>query len=201
MERKPCPLENLALRFRATTRGLQSWSNKKIGHLNSQVAIAKEIVHQLEIAQDSRTLTSRELWLWNILKKHSLALASLIWTVARLRSRIGWLKEGDANTALFHLHARHCKRKNFIVRLCTEDRIATTHEDKVEVLLDFYSNLIGSREQREHTIDVNSLGITRHDLELLDAPISEEEVWNTVKSLPSDKAPGPDGFTGRFYKT
>jgi hypothetical protein len=28
----------------------------------------------------------------------------------------------------------------------------------------------------------------------------KEEIWNTIKSLPSDKAPGPDGFTGRFYK-
>jgi hypothetical protein len=25
-------------------------------------------------------------------------------------------------------------------------------------------------------------------------------VWETVKRLLADKAPGPDGFTGRFYK-
>jgi hypothetical protein len=38
------------------------------------------------------------------------------------------------------------------------------------------------------------------DLTELDVVFSEEEIWNTIKSLPSDKAPGPDGFTGRFYK-
>jgi hypothetical protein len=27
-----------------------------------------------------------------------------------------------------------------------------------------------------------------------------EEVWSVVKDLPLDKAPEPDGFTGRFYK-
>lgn len=29
---------------------------------------------------------------------------------------------------------------------------------------------------------------------------SEQEVWETIKGLPSDKASGPDGFTGLFYK-
>lgn len=103
----PNPLETLALKFRAAAKGLQSWSDKKVGHFNSQLDLAKEILHQLEIAHDSRPLSPTELWLRNNLKKHSLALASLIRTVARLRSRIGWLKEGDANTGLFHLHSRH----------------------------------------------------------------------------------------------
>lgn len=29
---------------------------------------------------------------------------------------------------------------------------------------------------------------------------SEDEVWDTIKHLPTDKAPGPDSYTGRFYR-
>ena len=76
-------------------KALQSWSQKKIGHIKTQLALAKEITHQLEIAQDSRPLSDSEKWLLFSLKKHSLALSSLQRTMARVRSRIGWLKEGD----------------------------------------------------------------------------------------------------------
>lgn len=108
---------------------------------------------------------------------------------------------GDANTEFFHLHARHRTRRNFIAQLHDHDRVVTSHDDKVAFLHCFYSNLLGSREERENTLDLEALGIQRHELEALDAPISEEEVWQVIKILPSDKAPGPDGFTEKFYKT
>lgn len=38
------------------------------------------------------------------------------------------------------------------------------------------------------------------DLSALEEPITEDEVWETIKSLPADKATGPDGYTGRFFK-
>ena len=38
------------------------------------------------------------------------------------------------------------------------------------------------------------------DLRELELPFSELEVWETIKKMPLDKAPGPDGFMGRFYK-
>jgi hypothetical protein len=116
-----CPLMTLSQKFKAVAKGLQSWSDKKVGHVRTQLDLAKEILHQLEIAQDSRLLAPNEIWLKNALKKHSLALASLMRTIARLRSRIGWLKDGDANTALFHAHARYRKSKNFIPKIVTED--------------------------------------------------------------------------------
>jgi hypothetical protein len=34
----------------------------------------------------------------------------------------------------------------------------------------------------------------------LDLCFSEEEVWGVIKQMELDKAPGPDGFTGRFYQ-
>ena len=162
--------------------------------------MSREILHQFEITQDSRQLSSGELWLKNSLKKHSLVLASLQRTIARLRSRISWLRDGDANTKLFHLHARHRKRKNFIGKIVVGEQICTSHEDKAAAIDDFYENLLGSCPDREYSINLNELQIVAHDLADLELPFSEEEVWNTIKILPSDKAPGPDGFTGRFYK-
>jgi hypothetical protein len=112
-----CPFDTLARKFQTTVKGLQSWSHKKIGHVNSQLELARKILHQLEIAQDYWSLSNLETWLRNQLKIHSLALSSLQRTIARSRSRISWLSEGDANAALFHLHARHRKRKIFISKL------------------------------------------------------------------------------------
>jgi len=196
-----CPFDTLARKFRATVRSLQSWSQKKIGHVNSQLALAREVLHQLEIAQDSRGLSRLEIWLKNKLKPYCLALSSLQRTIARSRSRINWLSEGDANTALFHAHARHRKRKNFISKLTTDEGvILTKHEEKEQVIFDFYSNLLGRSIDREVTVNLSELDMPNIALNELEAPFSEEEVWKTINSLPSDKAPGPDGFTGKFYK-
>jgi hypothetical protein len=65
-----------------------------------------------------------------------------------LRSRINWLKDGDANTKLFHMHARYRKRKNFIPRLLSGSNICTDHGEKASLVDDFYNKLLGSRVDR-----------------------------------------------------
>ena len=53
-----------------------------------------------------------------------------------------------------------------------------------------------------YPVDFNwdALDFGNHDLSDLDIPISEEEVRAAINEMPNDKAPGPDGFTGIFFK-
>lgn len=44
------------------------------------------------------------------------------------------------------------------------------------------------------------LDLSAPDLSSLDGPFSKGEIWQAICQLPFDKAPGPDGFTGLFFK-
>jgi hypothetical protein len=61
-----------------------------------------------------------------------------------------------------------------------------------------YQNLLGTTENRDHGIDLGALNIQAHDLQSLDG-LFTEEVWGVIKEMPSDRAPGPDGFNAAFY--
>ena len=74
-----------------------------MGSVRLQLLMARELIAQLDAAQETRMLTDDELSLRGELKCRSLGLASLARTIARHRSRIRYLEEGDANTKIFHL--------------------------------------------------------------------------------------------------
>jgi hypothetical protein len=193
------PLECISIKLKRLTRALQSWSSKKVGHVKTQLALAREVLHRLEMAQDRRLLSSDEEWLRKELKRLCLRLASLERTIARLRSRVRYLRDRDANTSFFHKQAAFRKRKIFISKLMDGDRMATSQEDKQEVLYDYYLNLLGTAPDRPISLDLQYFHRDSSGLDILDRPILEE-VWETIKDLPMDRTPGPDGFIGRFYK-
>ena len=84
--------------------------------------------------------------------------------------------------------------------LHTNGGIAFAHEEKEKVIGDYFKNHIASAVPRTTTINWQSLGYTQHDLSDIEVPFSHDEVKNTINSMTSDKAPGPDGFTGAFFK-
>jgi hypothetical protein len=161
--------------------------------------MAREIVAQLDGAQETRELTDEEFALRAELKGHSLGLASLARTIMRHRSRVRFLEEGDANTKLFHLKACHRSRKNYIAAIQHDGHWVSAEEAKEELIYNYYYGVFGTLFLRAHSIQLDEL-IPCLDLTGIDACFTEEEIWLAIKEMPSDRAPGPDGFTSLFYK-
>lgn len=78
-------------------------------------------------------------------------------------------------------------------------QVATGHDDITAVVDRYYEEILGSAPEQQFSLDLECLDLPNRDLSHLEVEFSPEEVRNIIKAMPLDKAPGPDGFTGRFY--
>jgi hypothetical protein len=144
-------------------------------------------------------LSEGELDLIKKLKNRILGLAAIEKSRARQKSQITWLRKGDTTTKYFQIMANIRKQRNFIHSLQTAGALATTQQEKHNVIYSHFLQHIGSHIPRTCLINLNELGWQPRHLQHLDLPFTEEEVANVIKSAPKEKAPDPDGFIGLFF--
>jgi hypothetical protein len=78
--------------------------------------------------------------------------------------------------------------------------MVTSQTKKSKLIHSHFSEILGTPTTRTKAINWQQLGYVHHELEDLDAPFTEDEITAVIKEMAAEKAPGPDGFIGLFYK-
>ena len=73
------------------------------------------------------------------------------------------------------------------------------------IIKDYYENLyaneIDNLEEMDKLLEkYNILKLNQREKEKMNRPITNMDIKTAIKSLPTNKSPGPDGFTDEFYQ-
>lgn len=195
------PFLRLHIKLQRTAKALRQWARSKIGNNKLLLCVANKLIGILDVVQELRPLSVQEIQLRKDLKLRFLGMTAIEKLRAKQRARLSHIRAADAHSKLFFMYANGKKRKNYIQKLSANGRVIHTHEDKEEHIFQHFSTHYGQPQQRTHTLNWELIGLRSLQLHSLEEVFTEEEVHAVILDLANDKAPGPDGYIGSFFKS
>ena len=65
-----------------------------------------------------------------------------------------------------------------------------------------YTNKFDNLEEMDNFLETNSAAkLNQKETDQQNRPSTRNETEYVIKTIPINKSPGPDGFTGKFYQT
>lgn len=199
------PKDRLSLKLKGLKPLLKVFHKEHYSNLSGRVMKARENLAKI---QDLCFKFPADLFLHDLEKDlvqqfHFLSHAEE--SYKRQKSRVNGLALGDKNTKKFHQKMDAHRMRNTTLSLVNSEGIRL--EDPVAnegEILGYYQELLGTKftHRRDATAALSTAIHSKVPQELyegLSGSVSEIEVWNALKSIHRDRAPGPDGFNSAFF--
>nr|KAJ0193875.1 hypothetical protein LSAT_V11C800388240 [Lactuca sativa] len=119
------------------------------------------------------------------------------------RAKVQWLKEGDSNSAYFHKVVKGKINRNRIENILDSNGNWKEGEDAFKVIVDYFEEFLGIEHEVSQLEFPNTLFTNRLDsIQALDMvkDVTSEEIKSALFDIDDDKAPGPDGYSSKFFK-
>ncbi|KAL2240836.1 UNVERIFIED_CONTAM: hypothetical protein Sindi_0724800 [Sesamum indicum] len=176
------------------------------GDLTMNVQLAKGFLDEAQQLVSSDRQNELYLLLEHCCRIVYAKAAKLEQIMLQQRAKMQWVKDGDQCSRVFFRKIAQRRVMRRILQI--NDENGFTHTDLAEVAHEFvsyYQNLLGGT-RRWLSVDIRYLRpwarhcITDEEANQLLLPLSAEDVKQAVFDIADDKAPGPDGYSSRFFK-
>ena len=194
------PFLRLHIKLRRTSKALRSWARSFIGQNKLLLRAASQLIAILDVVQEYRQLSEQEIRFKRDLKALFLGMTAVEKLRDKQNSRLSYIRAEEASSKLFYLQANGRRRKNTIHSLQTATGTCYSHESKAQEVFRHFSTHYGRPPPREITLNWEEISLGHRNLLHLENDFTEDEVFIAIQDIASDKAPGPDGFIGTFFK-
>ena len=199
------PMFRLTRKLKRVKAILKAFNFRSFGRLHERVVAAKEALCQAQSAllnSPSNPLLG-ENEKSSLKNYHDLAIAEE--GFLRQKSRVQWLKLGDQNTSFFHkaIKARNARNALKVITMANGCRSEDPVAIKQEAVRHFQGILCSDKPSDSRTEYLDSLEgfmLSPQHMVVLNKTVSHEEIKEAIFSIDDSKAPGPDGFSSRFFK-
>ena len=128
-------------------------------------------------------------------------------TIAKINKAKSWFleKTNKIDKPLASLIKKQ-REKNQINKIRNENGEITTDNTEIQrIIRDYnqqlYDNKMDNLEEMDEFLEKYNLPrLNQEEIENLNRCITSMEIKTVIKNLPTNRSPGPDGFTGEFYQ-
>lgn len=190
----------ISAKFKKLRTDLRKWS-RNLSNLKLLIDNCNTIIGFLDALEDVRILYNPEANLRRLVRvqvQKLLHYKNLYW---KKRYTVNRIKLGDECTKFFHGMATISHRRNSISQILNDQGVwVLDHEGKAGLLWSSFRNRMGVSTNPTMLFNLGNLIDPFDGLVDLAKPFQQMEIDNIVKRMPSDKAPGLDGFNDLFMK-